>query len=440
MQVSYVTTGSHPRRGSIVPAIAISLLLIMGGIALVLDRIWIDAAQVELLAAAEAAALAGARQLADDDLLRTAPSTQRRLDAVRTVAANIAAQNLVAGQPLQLQAESDVKIGRIAVSAATGQAMFLETSRHPNTVVVFARQLRSRGNPVALLMRQVTQQPAADLAVSAEAGLDDRIVGVRPAEGFAVPALPLAILATDPAGKRKDTWQEQIVKRSGRDEFGYDASRGQVTAGPDGIPEITLRSEDRSDRSSPPNLKLVDLGTDLRDAGLVEQILQGWSATDLERFGGEVLLSQQVPSGESAPPTANAGDGAAQTLPPFPKGGPEGGPQQALSLGATSWLGQPTLGALRSVQGECRICLLYVDEPAAAGRPVGTRVQCVALVAGRIMDVVCESRAAPQLVFQPGIIVTRAAVVAAGAGPAVGADPSNLLSAPHYIYKLGLTQ
>lgn len=429
MQVSYVTTGSHPRRGSIVPAIAISLLLIMGGIALVLDRIWIDAAQVELLAAAEAAALAGARQLADDDLLRTAPSTQRRLDAVRAVAANIAAQNLVAGQPLQLQAESDVKIGRIALSAATGQAMFLETSRHPNTVVVFARQLRSRGNPVALLMRQVTQQPAADLAVSAEAGLDDRIVGVRPAEGFAVPALPLAILATDPAGKRKDTWQEQIVKRSGRDEFGYDASRGQVTAGPDGIPEITLRSEDRSDRSSPPNLKLVDLGTDLRDAGLVEQILQGWSATDLERFGGEVLLAQQVPSSESAPPTTNAGDGAGAAP-----------PQQALSLGATSWLGQPTLGALRSIQGECRICLLYVDEPAAAGRPAGTRVQCVALVAGRIMDVVCESRAAPQLVFQPGIIVTRAAVVAAGAGPAVGADPSNHLSAPHYIYKLGLTQ
>ncbi len=43
------------RRGFTTPAVAIALLVVMAGLALVLDRLWLDTADLELTTAAEAA-------------------------------------------------------------------------------------------------------------------------------------------------------------------------------------------------------------------------------------------------------------------------------------------------------------------------------------------------------------------------------------------------
>ena len=49
------------RRGSLVPAVAVALAVVGAFMAVVLDRLWIDAARMELLTAAEAAAHLAAR-------------------------------------------------------------------------------------------------------------------------------------------------------------------------------------------------------------------------------------------------------------------------------------------------------------------------------------------------------------------------------------------
>lgn len=394
------------RRGSILPILAVALLVIMSGVALVLDRSLIDVAQVELQTAAEAAALAGAGGLVDDDLLRPKADASRRMELAHSAARRIAAENLAGGEPVQLKEgeEGDIKIGRIAVSESTGEVMFLETDRRPQTVVVTARMSRGRGNPLTLLMGKLTGQPGADVSALAEATADNRVIGVRPTEGIPVPAFPLAILANDPTGKRKDTWEQQIVKRGGTDQFGFNESTGEITKGADGIPEIVLCAADRDDKATVPNLRLVDLGNDLRGSRMADQILNGWKLADLRRFKGELLLAEQP-----------------------------------LSLATTISLGRDELEAFSQMIGECRICLLYAEETGNDGKPTPDRARCVSLVAGRVLQVIRESGRAPRIVFQPGVVTTRTAVIAER-NVSSDSETKKTEQTNEYIYKLSLTR
>jgi hypothetical protein len=76
-----------------VPVVAVALLVIGAAIALALDRAWIDGAQVELTTATDAAALAAARELAGDDLLRPGIDASGRVAAARLAAMRVAALN-----------------------------------------------------------------------------------------------------------------------------------------------------------------------------------------------------------------------------------------------------------------------------------------------------------------------------------------------------------
>jgi hypothetical protein len=66
--------------------------------------------------------------------------------------------------------------------------------------------------------------------------------------------------------------------------------------------------------------------------------------------------------------------------------------------------------------GECRICLLYMPVPASTPAPAATSsgpsVTITGLVAGRILALSNNAEQAPQIVFQPGVIITRAAETA----------------------------
>ena len=212
------------RRGFITPLIAVALLVVMAAIALVLDRLWLDAAMVELTGTAESSALAAGRQLAGDDLLRPGKASQHRIDQARQAAARIAERNLVAGHPVTLDTDpdGDIRFGRLVLDQESGRTKFLQTRSNPSTVVVTAKRTRSRNNPLALLFAQLTRQPAGDVATRVEATIDNRVIGVRPFDGVAVPGFPLAILKSDPEGKRKDTWDAAIEQRCGQDRYSFD--------------------------------------------------------------------------------------------------------------------------------------------------------------------------------------------------------------------------
>ena len=285
------------RRGFTTPAVAIALLVTMAGLALIIDRLWLDAADLELTTAAEAAALAAASELVSDDLLKPTPDPELRAELALTAAAYVAGQNVVAGAPVVLNTspQGDVRFGQLVLDSQSQRVRFVETPINPTTAVVTSMRTRRTNNPVAMFVAGLTQLPFGDIVTRVEATVDNRVIGVRPLENLPVPALPLAIWYMDPTGARTDTWNGQILSGAGPDNYGYDPIGHQVLSGPDGIPEITLHSQANGQQVTDANLTVVDLGTGLNDQELGRQFASGWTADDLTAFGGEFLL----PSGSS---------------------------------------------------------------------------------------------------------------------------------------------
>lgn len=400
MNARLTTTGLSERRGILAPAVALCLLVVLAAVALILDRLWLQAAQVELRTTAEAAALAAGQELAADDLLRSEADSKQRLDAARAAAAAIAGRNLVAGDAVRLDPYSpdDVRFGRLALQIQTGRTVFLRTDYRPTTVVVTTRRTRERQNPVALFFQELTGQAAGDVAAAAEATIDNRVVGIRPFIGTPAPALPIAILFREEG--REDTWDAQILGRRGLDQYAWHEATRRILRQPDGIPEIVLRSMPVRGDARAANIQLVDLGSGLREASLARQITRGLTLGDLADWDGELRVD-----GKMLPITSSA-----------------------------VILGRP-IAALKQMIGQCRMGLLYVNH-----RPSGTtglgRLDCVGLMAGRIMSVRMGEARACEIVFQPGVLTTPTALLADDALAA--ASPEDVRNP--YIYKLHLTQ
>ncbi|MFO1091871.1 MAG: hypothetical protein U0992_00965 [Planctomycetaceae bacterium] len=384
-----VSTPAVRRRGSLIPAVAVALLIVGAAAAIALDRLWIDAARIELLTAAESAALAGAAQLADDRQLATVVDVRERLAEVRTAAVTAAAQNYVAGQPLRVPT-TDVHIGRL-VQDRTGREVFLETDNAPTSVAVFAARQRSGANPVALFLRTLTKAQRPLVQVSAEASIDNRVVGVAAIQGGSIPALPLAALEIDPSGVQPQTWVRQIEEHGGADQFGYDQASGLVINQPDGLPELTLLSAPLSASSgtaTPTNVRLLDFATGLRDDRLAAQVAAGLRPADLVASNG-VLRFDGLP----------------------------------LLIGCESQIEPATRQALAAAIGQPRICCVF---SAVAGNT--SAVSVPRMVAVRVMSVREVDSERVEIIVQPTVVTTRTAIFAANAEVA---NP--------YVYKLQLT-
>jgi hypothetical protein len=398
---------SHPRRGLTTPAVAVALLVAMGGLALILDRLWLDAADLELTTAAESAALAAARSLASDDLLRPNADPAARIQAARDAASWIAGQNFVAGEPVTINSdpEGDVRLGRLILDEKEKLVRFEESNEYPTTAVVTAQRTRRTSNPVGLFVTGLTGIPFGDVISRVEATIDNHIVGVRSFEGTTVPALPLAIWMKDPTQQRRDTWELQIEGRRGADVFGYDAAAGGVYRGADGIPEIVLRSQPRARDSSDSNILVLDIGTKLQDTDIARQFASGWSTKDLRGRNGEIRVSPSNPD----------------VFPASPK------------------LTRQDREALDNLIGEPRICLLYSEARPNASSLL-LQATCVRLVAIRVLAVRDGSNGACEFVVQPCVFATRTALLdeqtPAHTGRASDATANN---ANPYIYKLQLT-
>ena len=131
---------------------------------------------------------------------------------------------------------------------------------------------------------------------------------------------------------------------------------------------------------------------------LARQVITGWNRDDLPE--GHTQL------------TSDAGQHGFQTVTDIP--------------GAMS-------DALPKIVGQCRIVMLY-DEFESSGGSRG-RVSCVRFAAGRIMSVQYGGGKC-QLVFQPGVMTTRSAILTDESD----AEAASERIANSYVYKLRLTQ
>lgn len=389
------------RRGWLAPIVALSMVVVMGAVALVLDRLWLDMATGEAQAVAEVAVLAAARQLASDDDLRSPEtSPDARIAAATLAAENVAAMNRVAGQPYHLDASAgDLTFGVNVQVEETGEIKFVETIHNPRSARMVAQRTHARGNPVALFLTGLTHVGGGEVRATAEATIDNHIVGFQSVAGSRVPMLPLAILANDPSGLRQDTWKVQIEQRRGPDNYRFDPSTGEVHSGADGIPEIRLIPASNGSQENSPNMAFFDVHGKVGRFPLAEQIRLGWSAEDLERRDGRFVFTSG-PQMFSARPTISKASGA----------------------------------ALKEIAGECRGVLLYQSGAPAADKK-SLRIQSAGLVAGRVMAVQELGGGEYQLVFQPGVLASRSAVRPADLGIADAGASAN-----PYIYQLKLTQ
>jgi hypothetical protein len=370
-------------------------------LALVLDRLWLDAARGELRTAVEAAALAAAGRLAEDERINTAVEPEWLAEAARQAAEEAAAGNLVAGQPVLLDSTpgGHVHLGRYVLHADSGQYRFLETEYLPTAVRVEAARSRAVGNPVARLFSTLSGPDGGEAFASATAVLSNTIVGLRPGEGVPVPAWPLAVYERDPAGERRDTWDAAIEHGLGPDRYAFDRGTNSVHEGADGLPEMTLHFRAPGDQPEDANVRIINVGSGLDPHQLVRQIQRGWSASDLSELGGELRLD----SG-------------------------------SLSLECTADIDSLTAGTWAEMIGQKRIVLLYsaqVPRKGSIGEAVISR-----LAAGRIMAVETAPNGAVALVMQPAVLATRTALLADGGLPAFGDDEAG----NPYLYKISLTQ
>lgn len=416
MLVRRPTSNNAAPRGITIPLVAAALLVAMLGLALILDRLWLEATRLELTTAAEASALAGARALASDRRLLVEPPIQTVVDDAVQAVLMSAVQNRSAGQPVEVR-EEDVEFLTINGEPAADSGEGLDDESLPATVRVSAVRTRFRGNPVALFLAELTRQPYGDAVGQAAATLRDDVVGVRPLAGSTVPGLPLAIWHRDPLQKRTDTWQVAIEQRRGSDQFGYDEQSGHVTQEPDGLPELTLQTMPRGGSPAAANLQLVDLGTKFQAAALIEQLTRGWSPGDLAGWNGELRL----PAGPDVP-------------------------AQRLSLNGLPDLASAERDALERLIGESRIALLYGTAVAQQDSSVHS-VDCLRLVAIRVLQVRDHSDGSCHVTIQPSVLATRTALVEPRAegsdhatlaeGPASSETPA--LVGP-FVYRLELTQ
>ncbi len=130
------------------PALLMGFVVVLCGVALVLNELWLESAQTELQTAAESAALASGGCLASDELLKEEPDFDALLDQAREKGSRIAGTNRIAGQPVEIDstAGSDIRFGHLVAQERSGRTVFVETSREPKSVVVRAECRRRRGH------------------------------------------------------------------------------------------------------------------------------------------------------------------------------------------------------------------------------------------------------------------------------------------------------
>jgi len=414
-KIQFSTAQSDARRGVITPLAAIVLLVVMTGIALIVNRLWLDAASLEVTTCVETAALAAGHELVSDELLKEKPDYHLLMERAETSANQALKLNTVAGQRIgiNLSKGDNLHFGKLVPDEETGLRKFLQTDHEPQSIQIKTHNSSRLANPVADFMSDLTHTDLGRTSAQIEATLDNHVQGVRPFENVPVPAYPLAILKIDPTGKHTETWELQINQKRGRDEYRFDPETKTVSRGSDGIPEIILTGKPRRGEITDANMQLLDFGSDFKSEAVVRQIRSGLTRKDLKHFQGELLFNGHPLPIHCSPDIENAEQDAFQAM-----------------------------------IGQCRICFLY-DQVTASSQKYDGTAECKNLVAGRIMAVQRTDNQTTRIILQPAVMTTRTAILAQPQ-----ADSSAALSkrdqkqtadslkpvTNKYIYKLYLTR
>lgn len=295
------------RRGVVALLLLLSLVVVLGVASLAINQSWMTSHRMELKEAATAAALAGAAQL-----FNPAPSTVAdSAAAARLAKATDQASVFFAANSVAVLntagANTDVLGGWCEDPTVPGAKPTVWTGTGAlNALTVRGVRRRTNGQAVVLWFGNLFGMSNAEPAAAATATMDQRVYGFRPLEMLTLPMMPLAVPATI-------VWPSAAPGSSAgtSDLYTVDPRTGAVTAGADGIAEITLMipvadGEFPSGQTAATWLSLPTATTNNR--WMAMQITDGLDATDLPELGGQFALGADGTLLVAAAASPTAGD------------------------------------------------------------------------------------------------------------------------------------
>jgi hypothetical protein len=294
------------RRGATILLTAVSLVMLCGFCALAIDVGYMLLVRTELQAAADSAALAGASALLDLENMTGGMATDAALEA-EARALDFAARCRAAGKPVLIES-SDVTVGHIYDPDNLQEAITAGALPY-NAVRVRARRAPgSPSGPVDLFFAAIWGIEQTSVGATATAYVDTDVSGFDPPDSYNNGPGPLIPISVKQA--LWDEWLAAFNGGGGSDLYTVDPVTGDISSGPDGIPEIDIYPEKQKDTGGKGkgkggggddgddpsdgagNFGILNFGSSNSSAGVpAEQIRNGLTAGDIAAaIGSEEIV------------------------------------------------------------------------------------------------------------------------------------------------------
>lgn len=275
---------SPQRRGAVAVLVMVTLVVLLGMASLTIDVGRMYRAKSELQTSADAAAMAAAWELLDEDRLKGGADMTQEFTAARTEAGTYAYANTVMNAAPSL-ALSDVVFGYLSDPSNPSEAISFATPAAFNTAVVYTRRTAQINGPITLLFSGVLGHSSTELGAMAAATFKDGAVGFRVTDETPnASVLPLTL--------RLSAWLDLLSgANTTGDGWSYDKNTDSVGVGSDQINEQNLYPGGGNGQLPAGDFGTIDIGASNNStADLSRQIRDGLNAEDLAVYGGEFKL------------------------------------------------------------------------------------------------------------------------------------------------------
>lgn len=286
------------RRGAIAVLAALMLVVVFAMVAFAVDVGYLVLARCEAQRTADAAAMAAAWELVNDDFY--VGEVEDNHDAARVSAIQYAQLNKFGNATPTLDgnwtnsSSGDIVMGRLTNPSDPLSNLALGNSENYNAVRIKIRRTSRKNGEVPFFFANVLGVTSAAITAEATAAFMNDISGFRVTETSGNSSLMPFVI-------HEDTWDDYL-RHPGRfsDGYSYNESSDSVNSGGDGKPEIRMFAQGppgnsgnngNSGQLAPGNFGTVDIGNVNNSApDLLRQIREGPSMADLNVHGGELSL------------------------------------------------------------------------------------------------------------------------------------------------------
>jgi len=276
------------RKGNVLVLTAFMLVVMMGLLSVTVDIGYLQTARCQLQQAADAAALAAAEELIDDEALIGSPGMTDEIQQARSLAVQFAAANPVCNANPVVDSNTsnnptgDVVVGYLSDPSNPSVTMDYTDSDTFNAVQVRVRRNSARNGEVPFFFARALGVQSIAAETNATAAILKNMRGFQsPGNGEKLHLLPFAL--------DQQTWNT-LLAGGGTDTWTWDATDGVVRSGSDGIREVNLYPQGTG---SPGNRGTVDIGSSNNStSNIARQITDGITQADLDHLGGKIEFNE----------------------------------------------------------------------------------------------------------------------------------------------------